>query len=471
MQLHFKDHQFFKASFNALLVILTTIFLSLYLYSTEPELEKLLSNFGFYMFAWILFITTVLIILLHIKRIQEVKNLKFQMESLQYVSDRRKSFLSSVFSSISEWVRIVDHKGNVRYVNDKMKAVFPTNKAVKCWEMLGLKEKCENCMVFKAISEGLTTKKKLILPNGKEYLITASPIIEADGTIHSAVESIVDITKLSVIKESLTLQLEMGEVLEESIQELLFLALSIDFLPNGVAIVNKKCDIIHANPVFTKIFPNLSGEELKKFLNLTSIPKSEVEFTVKNNGYLTCRIVPLLQTGEEFEAVAIIIEDKRDLIRMGQLLNKEQKLVSAVTSAFEVGLCVITKDRSIKWTNRNIGKVFAVNPKTCRDLFDNGSCKNCRLSEVLEERKKVSYKAYNSRLDKHFSIVVSPLNKEEAIMVVRDISISEKVKEEKEAILGKSVGVVNRVQAGSTQLRHSTEKLFMVTQKRKNGES
>ncbi|MGI6113874.1 MAG: SpoIIE family protein phosphatase [Mahellales bacterium] len=107
---------------------------------------------------------------------------------------QQQSYYESIFDSLMDMVRVIDRDNIVQMINESMAQKLGNITGRKCYEILGCKGVCPNCISDKAIKFKKPYRKIEVL-NGRFYSIISSPIYNYDGSVDAAVEVFRDITE------------------------------------------------------------------------------------------------------------------------------------------------------------------------------------------------------------------------------------------------------------------------------------
>ena len=100
-----------------------------------------------------------------------------------------------VLESMADWVRLVDHDGNILYANEAMKKALGYDiVGKKCYEPTGKTRRCDFCIARRSIINNEVVQKEEII-NGRYYSVISSPVKDLDGNIIGAVEVLRDVTR------------------------------------------------------------------------------------------------------------------------------------------------------------------------------------------------------------------------------------------------------------------------------------
>lgn len=100
-----------------------------------------------------------------------------------------------VLESMADWVRLVDHDGNILYANEAMKKALGYDiVGKKCYETTGQTRRCDFCIARRSIINNEVVQKEEII-NGRYYSVISSPVKDLDGNIIGAVEVLRDVTR------------------------------------------------------------------------------------------------------------------------------------------------------------------------------------------------------------------------------------------------------------------------------------
>jgi len=189
------------------------------------------------------------------------------MFSPYYSSDNSSfKFILDILDGMHDWVRVVDRDNSVIFMNRSMEESleFEDLAGKKCYELMGRKYPCDNCITRKAVFDGRSYRKQEVFGD-RTFSIMSSPIVADDGTIHYAVEVLRDITKEKelenrIVKQNLKLQqdLEMARKLQ------------MQLLPRGLQVQGLDFSYLY-HPC-----DDLSGD----MVNLFQIDKEHVGFYI-----------------------------------------------------------------------------------------------------------------------------------------------------------------------------------------------
>lgn len=133
------------------------------------------------------------------------------MDSIQ----KQKQFIENIFNGMYDWVRVIDRDDNIIFLNKAMADglnSYPIGK--KCYEAIGKKEPCENCISRKSVFDGLPHEKEEII-NDKIFSVMSSPVKKENGEVIAVVEVLRDITQLKLLQKKI---LEQNIKLQEDLK-------------------------------------------------------------------------------------------------------------------------------------------------------------------------------------------------------------------------------------------------------------
>lgn len=119
------------------------------------------------------------------------------------------SFIEEIIDGMQDWVRVINKDDTVVFVNKSMRAALGNKVMVgkKCFETLGRKSPCPNCLSRNNCEDWLARKEEVI--DGKIFAVTSSPLRNQDtGTIEAVIEVLHDITELKELSRELERQNE-----------------------------------------------------------------------------------------------------------------------------------------------------------------------------------------------------------------------------------------------------------------------
>ncbi len=111
-------------------------------------------------------------------------------DEIRYLND----YLETILGNLACYLRVVNPKGSVVYVNKTYKTRYGDSTGEKCYRLWNRKYPCENCIAEKAVKFNTIQMGEETLPGGDIYEKMAIPFRNRDGTV-SAVEIITDVTE------------------------------------------------------------------------------------------------------------------------------------------------------------------------------------------------------------------------------------------------------------------------------------
>ncbi|HEX3028667.1 MAG TPA: SpoIIE family protein phosphatase [Clostridia bacterium] len=105
-------------------------------------------------------------------------------------------FIEDIINGMYDWVRVIDRNDYVLFMNKPMceSLGLPSHPGIKCYEAIGRKSPCENCVSRQASFDGAMHEKEETI-NGRVYSVMSSPVKNSSGDITSVVEVLRDITE------------------------------------------------------------------------------------------------------------------------------------------------------------------------------------------------------------------------------------------------------------------------------------
>jgi sigma-B regulation protein RsbU (phosphoserine phosphatase) len=124
-------------------------------------------------------------------------------------------FIEDIINGMYDWVRVLDRNDNIIYANRAMSdglGCMPVG--LKCYEVLGRKEPCENCISRKAVFDGHSHEKEESIGE-KTFSVMSSPIRNSQGEVIAVVEVLRDITQMKfmqkeIMEQNLKLQSDLA---------------------------------------------------------------------------------------------------------------------------------------------------------------------------------------------------------------------------------------------------------------------
>lgn len=452
-------------SYYSIATILATFLFSWVVLKFIPDRNAFFMVFGSIML-------TLIVVYNYLSARVKTARLKYEARIYQLESERQNSFLSGLLKALPEWVRVVDTKGNVKYQNPIMTKNL--GNIHPCWRLFHMK-RCNNCTSEEAVKTR-ETQRRIVSTGSKSYLITSSPIIEANNMVEGVVEVITDITQIQSLKHSLELSIENrgdGEVLKQLISS----ADALENITQAVAIVNPETDeFTYANQMFSRLFGlEQSFKELKptELFKIKEIPRNAKE--IGNVEYPKYKFTFKPFSNANNDRVLVIIDDISHLTHLSERLHQEEDMVYRIVESLKAGIVVINRDRKIKWKNKYVDKFFGdTGIINCFNLFGcDTACPDCPLESIFANGKRgiQTYVLYHQLLDKYFRINLNHLQNGEdgALMIIFDVTAEEKSKQEKARLFGDSISGVERLERATTDLRQKTTALHLAVVRRKNG--
>ncbi|MFA6309504.1 MAG: SpoIIE family protein phosphatase [Clostridia bacterium] len=137
-------------------------------------------------------------------------------------------FVTSIIEGIHDWVRVIDKDNNVLYVNSSMtKELKRDTVGEKCYQSVGRKSPCANCISRMAVFDGKINQKEEVI-NGRIFSVVSSPVREDDGSISAVVEVLRDITETKNLNRKIS---EQNKILMNDIA--MAKKLEFSLLPKG----------------------------------------------------------------------------------------------------------------------------------------------------------------------------------------------------------------------------------------------
>lgn len=135
-----------------------------------------------------------------------------------------RPFIEDIVDGMYDWVRVLDMNDNVIYMNKAMSDSIGKNMiGSKCYNAIGRKEPCSNCIFRKSVFDGACHEKEEFI-NGRIFSVMSSPIRNTEGKIVAAVEVLRDTTQLKQLyqetqhqNEKFKAELEMARKLQASL--------------------------------------------------------------------------------------------------------------------------------------------------------------------------------------------------------------------------------------------------------------
>mgnify|MGYP001599780595 FL=1 len=131
---------------------------------------------------------------------RDVSRRKKADDEIRYLND----YLETILGNLECFVRVLNPKGNVLYVNKAYKKRFGREAGERCYSVWDKKLPCKECIAEKAVKYFKSQRKEEILQTGEVYDTIAIPLKNRDGTI-SAIEVITDVTMARGLEQQKTL--------------------------------------------------------------------------------------------------------------------------------------------------------------------------------------------------------------------------------------------------------------------------
>lgn len=132
---------------------------------------------------------------------RDVSRRKKAEDEIRYLND----YLETILGNLECFVRVLNPKGNVLYVNKAYKKRFGREAGgERCYCVWDKKLPCKDCIAEKAVKYFKSQRKEEVLQTGEVYDTIAIPLKNRDGTI-SAIEMITDITESRRLQQQETL--------------------------------------------------------------------------------------------------------------------------------------------------------------------------------------------------------------------------------------------------------------------------
>ncbi len=114
------------------------------------------------------------------------------------------NFIEDIIDGMQDWVRVINKEDTVVFVNKSMRKALGNKDIVgqKCYNTLGRKSPCPNCLSRRNRSDWSASKEEII--NGRYFSVTSSPLRNQEtGEIEAVIEVLHDITELKMLSKEL----------------------------------------------------------------------------------------------------------------------------------------------------------------------------------------------------------------------------------------------------------------------------
>jgi PAS domain S-box-containing protein len=132
--------------------------------------------------------------------LRDVSRRKKAEDEIRYLSD----YLETILGNLECFVRVLNPKGDVLYVNKAYKKRFGREAGERCYSVWDKKLPCKDCIAEKAVKYFKSQRKEETLQTGEVYDTIAIPLKNRDGTV-SVLEMITDITESRRLQQQETL--------------------------------------------------------------------------------------------------------------------------------------------------------------------------------------------------------------------------------------------------------------------------
>lgn len=117
-----------------------------------------------------------------------------------------RHFIEDIVDGMYDWVRVLDRDDNVIYMNRAMSEGLGNPKTgMKCYELIGRNEPCENCISRQAVLNDKPCEKEEYIGN-QVFSVMSSPLKNEKGEIVAVVEVLRDSTEVRRLQRELIRQ-------------------------------------------------------------------------------------------------------------------------------------------------------------------------------------------------------------------------------------------------------------------------
>ncbi len=128
----------------------------------------------------------------------------FDLEKINEKSVNHE-IIEGIINGMYDWVRVIDRNDRIIYTNKAMADGLKNNPVgMRCFEAIGKDSPCPNCVLRKAVFDGVPHVKEEIIGD-RIFSVMSSPIKE-NGEIIAVVEVLRDVTSMKQLQHSLVLQ-------------------------------------------------------------------------------------------------------------------------------------------------------------------------------------------------------------------------------------------------------------------------